>query len=192
MHCPDCPQTKTGADCIMLDIAVAYNRYRFLGNSFLTWVWFSIETDPHQFQKADPNCAGLEIGNRMVLENRYANGVETITIKGDSAGLEEALLALRKGAAVIDINLIYKSGDLQWHFSIKGESLSFSGMKLPESGSIEQSEDLEGAIIDKIYLYEKPFEFIDHLYRHFIQLRLSSGWQQTVSEMKKWIQSAPS
>jgi hypothetical protein len=176
----------------MIDIAVAYNRYRFLGNSFLTWIWFVIETDPHQFQKADPDCAGLEIGNRMVLENRWANGKEVITIKGDSAGLEEAQLALSKGAAVTDINLVYKSGDLQWHFSLKGESLSFSGLKLPETASIEHAEDIEGAVIDKIYLYEKPLEFTDQLYRRFIQLRLSDQWQETVSEMKKWIQSAPS
>jgi hypothetical protein len=176
----------------MIDIAVAYNRYRFLGNSFLTWIWFVIETDPHQFQKADPDCAGLEIGNRMVLENRWANGKELITIKGDSAGLEEAQLALSKGAAVTDINLVYKSGDLQWHFSLKGESLSFSGLKLPETASIEHAEDIEGAVIDKIYLYEKPLEFTDQLYRRFIQLRLSDQWQETVSEMKKWIQSAPS
>jgi hypothetical protein len=135
---------------------------------------------------------GLEIGNRMVLENRWANGMETITIKGDSAGLEEASLALSKGAAVTDINLIYKSGDLQWHFSLKGESLSFAGLKLPETGSIEQSEDLEGAVIDKIYLYEKPFDFIDKLFRRFVRLRLSDQWRQTVSEMKKWIHSAPS
>ena len=175
----------------MIDIAVAYNRYRFLGNSFLTWIWFVIETDPHHFQKADPDCAGLEIGNRMVLENRWSNGKEIITIKGDSAGLEEAQLALSKGAAITDINLVYKSGDLQWHFSLKGESLSFSGLKLPESASIEQSEDLEGAVIDKIYLYEKPLEFIDQLYRRFVRLRLSDRWRQTVTEMKKWIQSAP-
>jgi hypothetical protein len=176
----------------MLDIAVAYNRYRFLGNSFLTWIWFIIDTEPNIFQECDPDCAGLEIGNRMVLENRWVNGMETITIKGDSAGLEEAQVALSKGASVTDINLVYKSGQLQWHFSLKGESLSFSGFKLPETASIEQTDDLEGVILEKIYLYEKPFEFIDHLYRRFIQVRLSDRWPQTESYMKKWVQSAPS
>ena len=175
----------------MIDIAVAYNRYRFLGNTFLTWIWFVIETQPHLFQECDPECTGLDIGNRMVLENRWANGVETITIKGDRSGLEEAQLALRKGAAVIDINLIYKRGELQWQFSLKGESLNFSGIKLPESGSIETSEDLDGVVIEKIYLYEKPFIFIDQLYCRFVQLRLSDKWRQTVSDMKKWIQPEP-
>jgi hypothetical protein len=176
----------------MLDIAVAYNRYRFLGNSFLTWIWFIIDTEPNIFQECDPDCAGLEIGNRMVLENRWANGVETITIKGDSAGLEEAQVALSKGAAVTDINLVYKSGDLQWHFSLKGESLNFSGFKLPETGSIEQTDDMEGVILEKIYLYEKPFEFIDHLYCRFLKVRLSDRWPQTVSDMNNWIRTAPS
>ena len=174
----------------MIDIAVAYNRYRFLGNSFLTWVWFLIDTEPHTFQACDPDCTGLEIGNRMVLENRWANGVETITIKGDSSGLEEAQLALSKGAAVTDLNLIYKSGDLKWHFSLKGESLSYSGIKLPETGSIEQNEDREGAVLEKIYLYEKPFSFIDQLYGRFFKLRVSDRWSQTATEMKKWVQTA--
>ena len=34
----------------MLDIAVAYNRYKFLGNEFLTWLWFMIETDESSFR----------------------------------------------------------------------------------------------------------------------------------------------
>ena len=64
----------------MLDIAVAYNRYRFLGNEFLTWLWFSIENDMETLRKSDPDFLDLDVGNRMVLENRLANGKENITI----------------------------------------------------------------------------------------------------------------
>jgi len=174
----------------MLDIAVAYNRYRFLGNEFLTWLWFAIENDTERISQCDPEFVDLDIGNRMVLENRLANGKENITIKGDAAGLEEALLALRKGAHIIDIHLVFKSGTLEWQFALKGESLSFSGLKLPETGPIESSEDMEGLILEKIYLYEKPFVFVDKLYRSFIDLRLSDTWNsETVSSMKKWLQS---
>ena len=110
----------------MLDIATAYNRYRFLGNEFLTWIWFTIENDEDAIRQCDPDAQSLDVGNRMVLEHRWANGMETVAIKGDAAGLEEGLLALSKGAQVTEINLIYKSGALQWQFSLKGESLSFS------------------------------------------------------------------
>jgi hypothetical protein len=173
----------------MIDIAVAYNRYRFLGNEFLTWIWFEIETDPATIQTCDDDAVELFVGNRMVFENRSGSGVETITIKGDTAGLEEGRLALQKGAAVIDMNLIYKSGSLQWQFSIKGESLNFSGLKLPETGAAENSEDMEGLVLDKLYLYEKPFLFLDRLYRRFVQLRLSDQWSLKQSEIRKWVKS---
>ncbi len=173
----------------MLDIAVAYNRYRFLGNEFLTWLWFAIENDTERISQCDPEFIDLDIGNRMMLENRLANGKESITIKGDAAGLEEALLALRKGALITDIHLVFKSGTLEWQFSLKGESLSFSGLKLPETGPIESSEDMEGLILEKVYLYEKPFVFVDKLYKAFIDLRLSDTWNsETMASMKKWLQ----
>ena len=176
-------------DTNMLDIAVAYNRYRFLGNEFLTWIWFAIENDEDIIRRCDPDIQSLDVGNRMVLEHRWANGIETVAIKGDAAGLEEGLLALSKGAQVTEINLIYKSGSLQWQFSLKGESLSFSGLKLPETAAAEQSEDMEGIVLEKLYLYEKPFNFIDELYRLFIELRLSRQWDENLTGMKKWIQT---
>jgi hypothetical protein len=172
----------------MLDIAVAYNRYRFLGNEFLTWLWFLIENDADGLQKLDADLLELTVGNRMVLENRLANGLETITIKGDAAGLEEGLLALRKGAVVAEINLLYKNASLQWQFSIKGENLSLSGLKLPETAPMETSDDMEGLVLERIYLFEKPFILIDALYQRFIKTRLSEQWQKkTMTDMRKWM-----
>ena len=172
----------------MLDIAVAYNRYTFLGNEFLTWVWFLIENDQNTIRQCGEETLELTVGNRMVLVNRWANGMETITIKGDSSGLEEGRLSLSKGAMVTDINLVYKSGSLKWQFSLKGESLNFSSVKLPETAAAEQQEDVEGLILDKLYLYEKPFLFVDVLYRKFIELRLSNEWQACKTNIMKWIQ----
>ena len=172
----------------MLDIAVAYNRYRFLGNEFLTWLWFAIENSSETIHACDEELVDLNVGNRMVLENRMANALETVTIKGDAAGLEEGILALNKGAMVSEINLVYKSGSLEWHFSLKGENLSVTGLKLPETAAPESEDDMEGLILDKIYQYEKPIALVDALYRTFIKLRLSDEWKETtVVEMKKWL-----
>jgi len=182
----------------MLDIAVAYNNYTFLGNEFLTWTWFLIENDQESIRQCGEDTLDLSVGNRMILVNRWVNGMETITIKGDAVRLEEGLLALSKGALVTDINLIYKSGSLQWQFSIKGESLNFSGLKLPETAAAEQpsapdgQDDMEGLVLDKLYLYEKPFQFIDALYRKFVSVRLSDDWQETKSSMLEWIQQKSS
>jgi hypothetical protein len=124
----------------------------------------------------------------MVLENRHSEGLETITIKGDDAGLEEGLLALKKGALVTEMNLIYRSGDNTWQFNLKGESLNISSFKTPETGGTETKEDIEGAVLEKIFLYEKVILFIESAYRHFVRLRISENWKKNIiTQMRQWI-----
>ncbi len=172
----------------MIDVSVAYNRYKFLGYEFLTWLWYTIENDFDLLKKSDNQIVSFEIGNRIVLENRRNDAVETITIKGDDAGLEEGLLALKKGAQVTEMNLAYKSGELEWFFTIKGESLNLSNLKIPATGPIETKDDIEGALIEKASLYEMLFDFIDRLFTDFITLRVSEGWKKRVAlQIKSWI-----
>ena len=174
----------------MLDVAVAYNRYKFLGNEFLTWLWFTIENNQDYFKKVDDTLTSLYLGNRIVLENSNNDASERITIKGDDAGLEEGLLSLRKGAVVIEMNLSYKSENQEWRFTLKGESLSFSSLKVPETGPVEAKEDIEGVVLEKAYLYEKAIDLVNRLFILFIKLRTNNDWnQQTVPAMKKWIQT---
>ena len=174
----------------MIDVAVAYNRYKFLGNEFLTWLWFTIDTNQHFFITVDETITSLYLGNRIVLENNINDASEIITIKGDDAGLEEGLLSLRKGAVVIEMNLSYKTENQEWKFTLKGESLSFSGLKVPETGPVETKDDIEGLVLEKAYLYEKVIDLVNRLFNVFLKLRSTVQWnQKTVPEIKKWIQA---
>lgn len=176
----------------MLDVAVAYNRYKFLGREFLTWLWYVMENRPEALKAADPDLVSLQVGNRIVLENRRHNASESITIIGDQAGLEEGALALRKGAVVTELNLVYKSGSHEWRFNVKGESLHLSGLKTPQTGPVESKDDLDGAVLEKIFLHEKALTLTHNLYKIFIRLRLAAEWQEeAVPQIKKWILSQP-
>jgi hypothetical protein len=173
----------------MLDVAVAYNRYKFIGNEFLTWLWFTIDTDQPFFKTIDETLTSLYLGNRIVLENRINDASEIITIKGDDAGLEEGLLSLRKGAVVIEMNICYKNENQDWQFTLKGESLSFSGLNVPETGPVETKADIEGMVLEKVYLYEKAIELVNRLFNIFLKLRSSVEWnQKIVPDIKKWMQ----
>ena len=66
----------------MLDVAISYNRYMFLGHEHLTWLWFAIEKGQDEIKKLDQEPLSLQIGNRMVLVNRQKDAVESITIVG--------------------------------------------------------------------------------------------------------------
>ena len=174
----------------MLDVAVAYNRYKFLGEEFLTWLWFVIEKDQKFINDFDQDFVGLEVGNRVVFENRSKESDERITIKGDGASLEEGILALKKGALVTELNIIYRSAELRWQFTIKGESLNISSLSTPETALIESAEDLEGAVLEKVFLYDKVLQLLENLFSHFLKIRLSTTWQKKeVYRIKAWINS---
>ncbi len=175
----------------MLDVSVSYDRYRFLGHEFLTWLWFCMENDPEALRAADPDLAELSVGNRMVIENHSGGAGETITIRGDDAGLEEGLLALGKGAMVTEMNLIYESAGQIWRFTVKGEGLTFSNLKTPETAAAESGEgDEEGAILEKIFLYDRAMAFMDAVFARFVRLRLSEDWRQTIGRLRSWIESS--
>jgi hypothetical protein len=175
----------------MLDVAVAYNRYQFLGEEFLTWLWYVIEKDQNLIKNFDNDFVALEIGNRIVFENRRKESGERITIKGDGASLEEGILALKKGALVTELNGVYKSVDLTWQFTLKGESLNVSSLNLPNTGLPESDEDIEGFVLEKIFLYDKILQLLENIFSYFVKLRLSNRWQnKMVSEIRNWIQSA--
>ncbi|MBI9085831.1 MAG: hypothetical protein JEZ11_19690 [Desulfobacterales bacterium] len=173
----------------MLDVSISYNRYKFLGHEFLTWLWYRIEKEPDRICGPDKEAATLEIGNRIVIENRQGDdSLETITIKGDDAGLEEGVLSLKKGAMVTELNLIYRSMENEWRFTVKGESLNLSSLKTPETAPAESDSDIEGMVLEKIYLYDKALAVITFLFKQFVELRVSDDWfEQGVEPMRRWI-----
>lgn len=174
----------------MLDLSLAYHRYRFLGDEFLTWLWYLVETDQKAFRMVDPDCVAIEIGNRIVLENRKGNSVERITIKGDDAGLEEGKLSLKKGALVTELAFIFKTGEHQWQFSLKGESLNLSNFKTPGPALPQSTEEMEAFLLEKANQFNKILNFLEILYKTFIQVRITSKWSsKIIPAIRKWVTS---
>ena len=173
----------------MLDIAVSFNRYKFIGNEFLTWLWYLIENEPEKLVDGKKHLITLEIGNKIVLENHVGeDSSEVITIKGDDADLKEGMIALKKGAVVTELHLVLRDNELEWRFTIKGESFHFSGLKPPETGKIEKKEDIDGAILERSYLYGKVIDTIDDLFHTFIKIRIADQWaKEVVPQIKGWI-----
>ena len=175
----------------MLDVAVAYNRYKFLGEEFLTWLWYVIENNQSLLKNFDQNFVALEIGNRIVFENRRKDLAERITIKGEGAGLEEGILALKNGAFVSELNMVYRSAEFIWQFTVKGESLNISNLSIPQTDLPETDADIEGYVLEKLYLYDISLQFINNLFAHFVKLRISNDWQgKEIAAIRKWIQSS--
>ncbi|MCP4671482.1 MAG: hypothetical protein GY857_09260 [Desulfobacula sp.] len=176
----------------MLDIATAYNKYKFIGNDYLTWIWFLIEKHKNISSLINSkDLITLEVGNSIVLENRLGDkSKEKITIKGDQAGLEEGTTALKKGAFVTQINLICKINEDEYKFSIKGESFNITGLKTPKIDLSKSDDETEGVVLEKAFLSFKIFKVIDTLFFKYIDQRTSDDWNnEGLQEIKNWIES---
>lgn len=175
----------------MLDVAVAYSRYRFLGAEFLTWLWYAIDKDEEAVRAAALGKGVLSVGDRMVLENRLDQPVERLTISGENADLGEAILALKKGSLVVELRLHYTAGDQEWRFALKGDTLALMGLKTPRSGAVESPDEMEGAVLEKVGLCEEVVQLVESLFLRFVRLRVSDRWgEEVVPRMKAWIKSA--
>jgi len=176
----------------MLDLSVAYHRYRFVGHEFLTWLWFVFENDPNQIALEAYPGFSVKIGNRVVLENTAHQAIETLIIKGEDVGLEEAMLSLKKGAMISEINLVLSTDRQQMQFTVKGEGLTISGMKLLENVEMEDELDREGFLLDRISTCEIVMNWLFGVFRIFLKIRLSENWdRRIVVDMRKWIAERP-
>lgn len=172
----------------MIDIAAAYNKYKFLGYEFLTWLWFTLENEPEHVASSKQRIRSGHIGSRIVLENPKMDRREHITTKGDHANFDTAMLSLQQGALVTEISLCLKADDHEWQFTLKGDNLSFTKLKTPQTALIETAADVEGAVLEKAYLLEHVLESVDFLFRAFIKQRVSGDWQQRfVPRILKWV-----
>ena len=175
----------------MLDIATAYNKYKFLGNDYLTWIWFLIENN-HNISSIinSKDIITLEVGNSIVLENKLGDkSKEKITIKGDQAGLEEGTTALKKGAFVTQINLICKINEDEYKFTIKGESFNITGLKTPRTEILKNEDEIEGLVLEKAFLGFNIFKVIDTLFLKYIEQRTSDEWNyKGLQDIKNWVE----
>ncbi len=174
----------------MIDVSVTYNRFKFLGHEYLTWLWYSIDTGIYRDLFSTKEAILLTIGNRIVLENRRSKDTETVTIKGDGADLKEGKVALKKGALVSEINIKIERDSQPWALTLKGESFSVVNLKTPAVGQTQDPEDVDGAVLEKIYLFETVFQIMEKIYGSFIKQRVGEDWEGKIKEnIKKWIKT---
>jgi len=68
--------------------------------------------------------------------------------------------------------------------------LNISSLNIPVTGLPESTEDIEGVVLEKIFLYDNILKLLENLFTHFVKLRVSNTWQsKVVSLIRNWIQS---
>lgn len=158
----------------------------FLGNEFLTWLWFVVEERGDSLELGDKSEVAVLPVRTLTLECPMGEtGKETISSDSPTR-LPEARRALQSGKLPRKMGFIISRQDQQYEFTLAAETLAVSGLKLPApEGDNERVRDEE-----RIGFLRDFLETIDLMYDAFLAVRASDDWAAELGRMRQWLNRA--
>ncbi len=175
-----------------MDLVDLIAEKRFLGQEFLTWLWFKSDTRGGAVEVPGYGDIQLVFGKHMLLEYGEGESHQKIICQGLQSELNEARTGLRMGKKLEQARVSLVQGDYEWNLTLKGSMLELRSVKPPKSiDSADESDALaavEGRILEKMGMYEMVARTIDDLFRVFLKLRISlSAWEAEVATIQAWV-----
>ncbi|MGE3175129.1 MAG: hypothetical protein AB7O97_21050 [Planctomycetota bacterium] len=159
----------------------------FLGEEFLTWLWFRWETDGGEFHLPGGRVVGVAVDDLLTFAAPSDDDTEQTLRHGLPTRTEEARTALRQGRRLRRARLILAEGERQWTVTLDGAALHLGGAKLPEDA--EEVESDQDRTADRAANWLHLHEVVLGLYGLFLRERLADGYRQGAGEQQaQWMQ----
>lgn len=160
----------------------------FLGEEFLTWLWFRWERDGGEFTFAGNRVVGIAIDDLIVFAPLHDDETQQTLRRGLPTRAPEARTALRQGHRLAKARLIIAEGSRQWVVTLDGESMVFGAVKLADDAEdVENDTDRTG---DRSANWLVLHEIISALFGVFLQLRCGAEWKSGEAEaIALWMSS---
>lgn len=155
----------------------------FLGREFLTWIWFLCETQSHKINVPGYGDMKLYLDDKLVLSSSGGSVHENSLRGGTPAYADEAKAALLAGKLVQEAKFILQDVERQWMWSMRAEDLSLRGVRLPSL----QAPDAATHIAQRVTLMQTLVDVIDHLFKTYMDLRLSKRFDVEIARMGDWM-----
>jgi hypothetical protein len=160
----------------------------FLGEEFLTWLWFRIETDGGEFDLGAGRVVGVSFDDFIAFAPRDDDETEQTLRNGLPSRCMEASAALRNGRRLTRARLVFAEGDQTWSTILDGPTLNLTAVKLPEDDA-----DADGALernLDRIAGFWRLQQLVAQLYREFLRERLRPDYLETTGAAQAgWMSS---
>jgi len=170
-----------------MDIITAINSTRFLGREFLTWLWYRSSNQDGVFQTSTGEAIELWFDATLTLEAQGEVKEQNVIKAEHPTETPEAHAAILTGKVVAAARLRVVSGQKQWTFGIKGETLALSSIKIPALLSREDDDQL----YERFMLVEEIEDIVNGLYQQFIELRMDDDqWRPEIQAIRTWVHRA--
>jgi hypothetical protein len=165
---------------------------RFLGQEFLTWLWYKSEERGGTVYLPGTGDIHLIFEKHMLLEYGEGEAFEKIICQGLQAELNEARTGLRMGKKLEQARIHLVQGEYEWHMTLKASLLEFRSVHPPKTLAAaeegESEEAVEGRLLERIGMLETATRTVDELFRIFLEIRTSpERWLEELARTRKWI-----
>ncbi len=167
-----------------MDLVDRINNTRFLGKEFLTWLWFKSDTNEGLIKLNGDETVELWFDDKLVLAGVDAARDQNIIKTEAPTESAEAQTALLQRKKVSQAKLRIVAGQRAWSFTIAGDTLALSGVRIPAILTREEDDQLQ----ERLYLIEELNNYLLALYRGFVELRLDKErWASELTAMRAWV-----
>ncbi|HEX6812112.1 MAG TPA: hypothetical protein VF384_10855 [Planctomycetota bacterium] len=160
----------------------------FLGEEFLTWVWFRWETDGGEFTLSGGRVVGVALDDFLAFAAPSEDETEQTLRRGLPTRAAPARTALRQGQRLKRARLLIAEGSRQWSATLDAPTMTLNGVKLPEDA--EECESEQDRTADRTGNWLQLHEIVQALYARFLKERLRPDYLETIAEQQaRWMAS---
>ncbi len=163
-------------------------RLSHLPSEFLCWTWYATERGLGSLDLGAAGRVDLWVDDRLAFRTEMDEKPRTVITGENPSVAPEARAALAGGKLLGELRLGLRREDREYEFTLSGESLDLSRVKLPQMIKGGGEEELQ----ERMYLYEELHYLLRSLLRRFAEERTAQTWhEETLPGMRAWIQSPP-
>jgi len=174
-----------------MDLVDIISEKKFLGQEFLTWLWFKSEERGGAILLPGSGDIQLVFEKHMLLESGAGESLEKLICKGLQTELQEARTGLLMGKKLEQARIYLAKGEYEWRLTLGATLFEYRNVSLPRTVSPnEEAADpfaWEARVLERIGMSEEVLHTIDELFRLFLQIRTSADWEKERAGLKSWI-----
>ena len=165
---------------------------RFLGQEFLTWLWWKSEERGGSVELPGYGDITVVFEKHMLLEYGEGEYSEKLVCTGLQTELKEARTGLLVGKKLEQARIQVVKDSYEWNFTLAAALFEFRNVRLPKTAATEQGsgnsdEELEGMILERVFLFEELVRIVDDLFRMFLKVRISAEWSAELQSIRDWV-----
>ena len=166
-------------------MTTGHNGDAYLGEEFLTWLWFRIETDGGQFEVGRQQLDVI-LDDFIAFAPHETDETEQLLRKGLPTRTVEARAALQSGRRLRRAKLLVARGEDEWSLVVDGPTMGLCAIKTPADSEDASSRTDRNA--ERIERFLDIHEMVYGLYELFLRDRLRPDYLTTSGEAQaQWM-----